>query len=952
MKNLSFLLLISLSLTFSKAMSAPKWRVKSFTINGTPVRFINTGSGNRYAVGTVVLFGAANDEPTHHAGRAHYFEHFIHDGNVNFPSAKATSAEEKRIGATTNAFTAPDRTVYFLEVSRERLPDALKLQGSMMSYPLFLEDEFPLEMNTVKNEALQYQNKDAYRILKDGMHLNLLPDGHPFKSYSIGTQEQLSALTIDDVKELFYTEYTPDNSTIVVSGNFEGENEKLIPEINKKIEEFYHLPQSPEYKTPQEYVVESRANLEIPDFYSLEKERVSLQIQSHNDERLFLLKMKLKNKEQAQALSPILETIHDYFNLPLEGSLRTYLVDEKGYATEAGVMFDNVSGQNVMTFYVSLTEEGAKHQEEIPEIFFHYLQEVRKGHINQEALEAMKRINVSSYNKALRENALGIFRTYTDFLARKNPELLQLDFEKAFGNATVEKLQEAAELFDPDQIIVGYFGPEKLPKSAQPGVVFKEKIQLKNIEEDHVNWKKAFQNGSSLLSQEQTDVKLVPVEFTKRQKTLSLTNQPPKELSITNKEKGFSVVLSEKHDRLESAIDLTYKNKQLSLKQAAAKKLFLRAFHESIKGEIYFLQSHDIYLNYFSDNWASGVTLTGNPHAIEDVSKWYVNKLENFVFTDKDLKKQILKLQTQLSGDLSSFSAQVAMSIFRTQANETAVDTKLLLEAAQNFQIEEINTITQNIFSRRDLQLALHGDFSEESAVELANNLKRKELTSFQRSHATAIIKELKSQQTFYAHLSPSMEKGDFGLVRSFQGPLLSDFHDYVTAKVLSDFLYDMVYEENRQKKGLGYVHGGGFTPFKKENPSRFTLYGQSNGQENFVELNRGLDKVINDFKERNISEVEFQEKKGGLLDKLKKEKTTVSQEINAITESYYLGEGNFRFKEKLIQKIEELTLDDLYEVANKYLVVPNEKGLFHTHIASREVPEGAKMYDCNKKFQ
>ena len=72
----------------------------------------------------------------------------------------------------------------------------------------------------VKNEKRQGENQPygrAFSIIFE----NFFPAGHPYSHSVIGSMEDLSAASLDDVKEFFRTYYTPNNATLAIVGNFE-----------------------------------------------------------------------------------------------------------------------------------------------------------------------------------------------------------------------------------------------------------------------------------------------------------------------------------------------------------------------------------------------------------------------------------------------------------------------------------------------------------------------------------------------------------------------------------------------------------------------------------------------------------------------------------------------------------------------------------------------------------
>ena len=201
---------------------------KKLTVNGFNVYLINTHEGNKMALTTSVQIGSLHDEPVRHAGRAHLWEHVIHGGSKKFPGHSTLWDELGKMGADYNAYTSDTRIFYWFSMHPDALEEAAELQGAMISEPEWNEKTFEKELSTVKNEALEYQAND-FIALGNMINLHTLPQGHPLAMYNTGSQEQLNRMTLDDLKDLYYSNYTPENMEIIVAGNFDPLPDGSVP---------------------------------------------------------------------------------------------------------------------------------------------------------------------------------------------------------------------------------------------------------------------------------------------------------------------------------------------------------------------------------------------------------------------------------------------------------------------------------------------------------------------------------------------------------------------------------------------------------------------------------------------------------------------------------------------------------------------------------------------------
>ncbi|UVW29252.1 pitrilysin family protein [Massilia sp. H6] len=195
----------------------------------TPVVAINTW----YHVGS-------KNEKAGKTGFAHLFEHLMFSGSDNFKKTYLNAMEG--IGATDlNGTTNQDRTNYFQNVPTSMLDYALFAESDRMGHLLGTVDKKKLDLQrgVVQNEKRQRENQPygvAYELLVN----NTYPVGHPYSWTVIGKMEDLDAASMTDVQDWFKTNYGPNNTVLVLSGD-------ITPEVaRQKVEQYYgHIPPGP-----------------------------------------------------------------------------------------------------------------------------------------------------------------------------------------------------------------------------------------------------------------------------------------------------------------------------------------------------------------------------------------------------------------------------------------------------------------------------------------------------------------------------------------------------------------------------------------------------------------------------------------------------------------------------------------------------------------------------------
>ena len=168
------------------------------------------------------------------SGFAHLFEHMMFQGSKNaakeyFTYAEAAGANLREGGV--NGTTDHDRTNYFATVPSGNLENLLWLESDRLATlpEAITEDKLNNQRDVVKNERRQGLENTPYGRWFKLIAENLFPAGHPYANDIIGVHEDLTASTLEDVREFFKTYYTPNNLSLVIAGDFDaGQAKRLV----------------------------------------------------------------------------------------------------------------------------------------------------------------------------------------------------------------------------------------------------------------------------------------------------------------------------------------------------------------------------------------------------------------------------------------------------------------------------------------------------------------------------------------------------------------------------------------------------------------------------------------------------------------------------------------------------------------------------------------------------
>ncbi len=199
----------------------PSLKVEEYRLkNGLRVILHEDKTTPMVAVNLWYHVGSKN-EVVGRTGFAHLFEHMMFQGSKNYNNDYFKPLQE--VGATINGSTNPDRTNYFQSVPSNFLELALFMEADRLGGLLeaMTQEKLDNQRDVVKNERRQRYDNQPYGTAFEKIFANIYPKDHPYNWTTIGSLEDLSAASMDDVQSFFRQYYVPNNASLVISGDFD-----------------------------------------------------------------------------------------------------------------------------------------------------------------------------------------------------------------------------------------------------------------------------------------------------------------------------------------------------------------------------------------------------------------------------------------------------------------------------------------------------------------------------------------------------------------------------------------------------------------------------------------------------------------------------------------------------------------------------------------------------------
>ncbi|MES2568383.1 MAG: pitrilysin family protein [Bacteroidota bacterium] len=383
MKQILLVVLLSISLK-SFSIDFP---IKSFVLpNGLKVIVCEKSTSPMVQMEVWYRVGS-KDEWDGIRGMAHMFEHMMFRGSKNFKGEGDVYIHEmEKLGASLNAYTTFDRTVYFQELPKENIEKAFAMEADRMENLILDQNVLDTEREVV-GEELRLGENNWYRRMMADRYTHLYPKGHPYKVDVIGFLEEITKFTTQQCQEFYDKFYSTNNAYLVIvgdvkadqmfefAGKYFGAIKKQLPLNTKKTEPdlFSFVPTTEELQIDYPVQIYSYAvpcpAVETIDYYAfnllrdllfsnsnsilnnsiVEKGNMAYQISSQSDDsRLFsniatfdvVMQAQMGNAKVKKAISK------EIYNVINEG-IDQELIDNYVKNLEVSQTFQNFSNQAI-----------------------------------------------------------------------------------------------------------------------------------------------------------------------------------------------------------------------------------------------------------------------------------------------------------------------------------------------------------------------------------------------------------------------------------------------------------------------------------------------------------------------------------------------------------------------------------------------------------------------------
>ena len=162
-----------------------------------------------------VKTGSIHEDALVGSGLSHYLEHLLFKGTAR-REGKAISREVHAMGASINAYTTFDRTVYYIDGPASAFVQIVDVLADLVLHSTLPEAEVERERDVILRE-IDMGLDDPDRQLSQALFRAAF-QRHPYREPVIGHRELFECVTAEELRRYYLSRYVPNNMVVAVAG--------------------------------------------------------------------------------------------------------------------------------------------------------------------------------------------------------------------------------------------------------------------------------------------------------------------------------------------------------------------------------------------------------------------------------------------------------------------------------------------------------------------------------------------------------------------------------------------------------------------------------------------------------------------------------------------------------------------------------------------------------------
>ena len=830
----------------------------------------------------LTIFVGSRHEGYGEAGMAHLLEHMVFKGTPAHENIPQLLQER---GASFNGTTWVDRTNYYetLPAKGDNLEFAIRLEADRMMNSYIKGEDLASEMTVVRNEFERGENSPS-RILRQRM-ASIAFDWHNYGKSTIGNRSDIERVPLPKLRTFYRRHYQPDNAMIVIAGKFE-EAAAL-----KHVEKYFGKIPAPERKLDRTYTEEP----------AQDGERL-VTLRRVGDVSLVSVAYHVPSgAHPGYAAVDILGYI-----LATEPAGRLYkaLVETKKASSIYGGSYA-WHDPGLLFMMLEVPKDGSI--DEVRDTVTHEMEKIGDEGVTEEEVERVKRQILKQRELSLSDSGR-IAVDLSEWAAQGDWRLFFL-YRDRIEQVTAEEVQAAAQNYlQQSNRTVGIFIPtEKPERTTIPATPDLEKMVA------------GYKGRKAVVAGEQFDPSPANIEA----RTTRLTLPSGLKVAILPKKtRGQSVRLS---------LSLNFGSAETLVGRYAACGLLARLMRRGTTGFSFQeledeLDKNSVALSASSAVGSASFGIETKRDNLPAAIQLLTEILRHPTFPADEFEVLRRERLTNLENSRSNPQALAPRKLGQILAPYPPGDIRYspdiddLIDWYSKVTLEDVQELYQNFIHGEDGELVIVGDFDPDMIMpsiegmlaswEAKQPYKRIAYEAFTKVQggSEVILTPDKANAIYYAGLVTKINDTD----ADYPALLIGNF--VLGGGSLASRLGDRV----RQKDGLSYGVGSGFSAGSQDDIGRLTIYAISNPTNSpkvVAAINEELTRLVND----GITEEELARAKQGFLQAQNLSRTNDGQLAGTLSRLLF-NDRTMSHYEELEEKIRSLSAADVQIALKKHL--------------------------------
>lgn len=190
--------------------------------NGLTAIVIPIAGSGLTSVRTAIRTGSRDEYEPGRSGFAHFFEHMMFRGTKKYPADERERVVTS-MGASANAYTSNDMTVYEFDIASEDLEKVMDLESDRFMNLAYSDQQFQTEAGAVYGEYRKNRASPFFQLFEK---LSETAFGkHTYGHTTMGYERDIAAMPkmLDYSKKFFSRYYRPENAVLLVVGDVDAD---------------------------------------------------------------------------------------------------------------------------------------------------------------------------------------------------------------------------------------------------------------------------------------------------------------------------------------------------------------------------------------------------------------------------------------------------------------------------------------------------------------------------------------------------------------------------------------------------------------------------------------------------------------------------------------------------------------------------------------------------------